>query len=242
MGKSIRKLCAIGILALANSAQAYQVFTILPNDEPDIDTYGGFGYKHFWAKPTEHWNPFFRRNYPGFEFFLGMQFNAYTALEVGFEVSVARPEGFPVVAGQSYLGHLATGSGAGEGTVRLKNGYLEFQALYPFAIRTDCDCYAFKLIGAIGVAAARPSFTMEIFGNLITNQGDLTSIHARSRPYFRVGLGAEWDFTEDMGLRAMFRWEDLKRLRGRYGVMEYPTYEQVFKASPSFAISFLFHA
>lgn len=155
------------------------------------------------------------RSRNGASVYLGSRFCENFGLELGYDWSSRRsstttltaapvPAFGTIPAGSTFTGTVASSSRHSQWRLDL-NGYMPI----------GC-CEGFDLIGSIGIASARTRVSFAETGVITTPAGVTTATTAagnfsgsRSRFAWRLGVGAQYMVSCNVGVRAMYRYETL---------------------------------
>jgi len=182
------------------------------------DTYFGVNYKYNWTKPKGDWNRIFPKTHPGFDVYAGWRFLPNFGIELGYDWTSDKPKSTSIPAGTTFLGVTNPGPGVIlTGKVRFKTGHADLNYFLPFKVYLDCTCENFitpEVIFSFGIAATKTK--LDITANEETPFSDLfTGVDTKSKAIFRAGLGIQTLVIENVGLRALARYETTSTIRVR---------------------------
>lgn len=230
---------ACGLVFFSFSSIALAVLE--PMVENRYDTFGGINYKQSVIRPESGWDQLFVKTQPGFDVYLGWRFHPRFSGELGYEWSANKPVSTDIPAGQSLLGVTNTSGFADRltGKVRFKTGHFDLNYFIPWTLKNWMP----EWIVSLGVGAMKPKLKISAASEpaLVTVSNPFTSqftnIEGRSRAIFRGGVGIQTTLVEDLGMRALLRYEhtSVLRARGTQPVQAKAT-EQIFGNGLSLAV------
>lgn len=213
MKQIAKSLVLLGAMVAASSASASWIDDLCP--------YIGVDYKQTWLKGKGFFHDKVARSYPGATIYLGTKFSECFGAEIGYTWT-GRKHKTAAIGQHNFFNRNIPGFvpfGSNNETIRTSTRFNSFHfdlnGYYPLA-----DC--FELIGSVGIASMKPKVSATVthsrnhprFGNFHRNDGRfLESTHGKSKGVWRLGAGAQYLFTECVGLRGMIRWESTSRLR-----------------------------
>jgi len=219
------------------------VHAIDDSGDDRYDTFGGINYRQSVTRPVNEWNQLFVKTQPGLGAYLGWRFHPRFSAECGYEWSQNKPLGTGIGSGSSLLG-VTNGSALPvelTGTVRFKTGHFDLNTFFPFTFQNWLP----EWIVSLGVGATKPN--MKINGTAINNTGSripleaadagaqnfasqFSQIEGKSMAVFRGGFGLQTSVLENVGVRALVRYERTSVLRGRgISATENPATAKIFQ-------------
>lgn len=195
LGKS---LMLVGALAASGSAAANMIDNICP--------YIGIDYKQLWVKGKGFWSNKIAKSFPGGTVYLGTNFTECFGAEVGYSWTMRKHHRGAIIGGPLF----PTPNNA---IVRTHTRFHSFHFDLNGYVPLD-NCW--ELIGSIGIGSMKPRVeaVVENQGGLTTDQVNIIqSVNGKSKAVWRLGVGAQFLFTECVGARAMLRWEATESLR-----------------------------
>ncbi len=196
--------------------------------------YTGISYQGVWIPVKGDWKRFLDKPHGGAGFYFGRRFHDRIGLEVGYEWNINRPKSTLVLPGQSILGEV---NNTGQkviitGRCRFKTGYVDLHLFFPLFVGEYFECFrkTFRpeFIFLAGLENSLPKFRLiaEPNGSIFTN--NILCISGKTRPIFRIGAGFQTFIWNDFIFRAMYRYHNTNRLRGRNGIAVFPQNQRVF--------------
>jgi hypothetical protein len=206
----------------------------------DYDTYIGIGYKQNWIKPKGEWKQLLRNEQGGFDVYLGWKFVPYFGVELGYEWTIRQPKSIVVPNNTVFMGvRNNTGTFTSmTGRFRFRTGHIDLNAFIPFKLGSITS----EGIASIGIASIKPCLFIQTENPTATYNfsSQFTSIEGRSKAVFRVGLGIQTWLLENVGVRALWRFENTSVLRFRNSIVAYAlTTRDVFHNGQSLFLGLL---
>ncbi len=194
-GKSLMLVAAL----LASGSAAANIID-------DICPYLGVDYKQLWIKGKGFWSNKIAKSFPGGTVYLGTKFTECFGAEVGYSWTMRKHHTGLISGGVLFpLPNNAT--------VRTHTHFNSFHFDLNGYVPLD-NCW--ELIGSLGIASMKPKVSAVVVnqGSLTNNQVNMIqSVNGKSKAVWRVGVGAQFLFTECVGARAILRWEATESLR-----------------------------
>ena len=204
----------------------------------NYDTFGGVNYKQSVIRPKNGWDQLFVKTQPGFDVYLGWRFHPHFSGELGYEWTANKPLTTDIAPHQSLLG-VTNNSGTAvglTGKVRFKTGHFDLNYFIPFTLKE----WKPEWILSFGVGGMKPKMKVEAdpqtdATNAFSSQ--FTDIDGRSIAVFRGGFGIQTNLIEDVGMRALIRYEHTSVLRARgTQITQNKATEQIFGNGLSIAL------
>lgn len=172
----------------------------------------GVDYKWSSARGRANFGNAFPKSYSGASVYVGTRFCENYGLELGYDWlgKRTRTTSFATTVPTS-TGTLAIPSGLAT-TVRLSQWRLDLNGYLP----VGCD--GLDLIGSVGLGVARARFTrfsptaVTLAGATVLPANSSRS-NSKTRAIWRLGVGAQYMLTCNVGVRAMYRFEGLSGFR-----------------------------
>ncbi len=206
------------------------------------DVYTGVSYKQNWIPAKPQWDQLLVNTQPGFDVYFGWRFHSHFAGEFGYEWTANKPLSTVVNPNGSLLGATNNSNSAVTltGKVRFKTGHADLNAFVPFSVASLGWEIAPEWILSVGIGGTKPS--IKINGGPLNDTTEpyisqFSSIQGRSKAMLRAGLGVQSIIIEDVGLRAIWRYENASVLRARGTEFSQNTAtEQMFRNGQSITI------
>lgn len=205
----------------------------------------GVNFKENWIKPRDEWQRLFVKSSPGFNVYLGWRFHPYFGAEFGYEWTADKPLSTRVPNGASLLGVL-NNTGATSilsSKIRFKSGAADLNIFIPLIDLSPCKDLMPEAILSLGVAGMKPSLRIRSadIAPATTFSSQFTGIQGRSKAVFRLGLGLQSLVIEQVGVRALWRWENTSVLRTRNSLIAHnAATRKIFKDGQSLALGVFF--
>lgn len=205
MKQLIKTLVLVCTLMVVGSATASIVDDICP--------YVGVDYRQIWVKGRGIWSDRVHKSFPGGTLYLGAKFTENFGFEVGYNWTVNKHKSALISFNNPGVvlpsGFVAANSGLISTKVRFNSFYVDLNGYVPLQ-----NCW--ELIGTIGAGSMKPKI-----GVTVINNGTLTplqivalqSANGKARAVWRVGVGAQYLFSENVGVRGLIRYEGTDGLR-----------------------------
>ena len=189
--KTISKSALI-ISAVAFSASAVANVDFKPYVGGQIN-YSKLGYEGGFKSDLNRAGISLKDKKPGISAFVGAKVNEYFGVELGYETqkdikSSGSATGLTTVSYDS--------------SVKFSALYLEAQGYYPIADQ-------FELIGAFGFANVNAKSKITATSSVAGASEVVSFSYDDSKIKYRFGLGAKYNFDENLSARAMFRYQNL---------------------------------
>ncbi|MFM8454033.1 MAG: outer membrane beta-barrel protein [Gammaproteobacteria bacterium] len=193
--KNIAKsLVVAGALALTGVASAAM---------EDMGLYLGADYKHNWMTSKsfiETNGTWFAKSYPGASLYVGSRFHENFGVELGYDFSKKKSKALtfnPFAAGQNQI----------KSTASFRGPRLDLNAYMPM---DNC----FDLIGSIGFGLVKPTISFSNVNMTAANfDRNYADVSGKQKMVLRLGFGAQYMATENIGVRGMIRLENTSSLR-----------------------------
>jgi len=230
--------------------------------ESSYNTFGGINYKQSLIRPTDQWDQLFVKTQPGFDVYLGWRFHPNFSAELGYEwsadkslttvvnerVGLANPGGSLLGVTNNSIFPIAL-----SGKVRFKTSHVDLNTFIPFVFQD----WAPEWIVSLGVGLTKPN--MKITGIPIGFNGfnghglggsdpaaaafieEFAGVVGKSKTVFRGGFGLQASLIEDVGIRALVRYERTSVLRGAGDIVtRNPTIAKIFQNGFSLSLGLYF--
>lgn len=227
----VKKIVLIGTLLAAGNAAASIVEDVCP--------YVGADYRQLWIKGRGFWSDRVAKSFPGGTLFIGAKFTENFGMEAGYNWSVHKHSTTNVVFPNPGLvtrtGRVIPTTGNIKARTRFTSFYVDLNGYVPLD-----NCW--ELIGSIGLGSMKPKLSVTVInaGTLLpAQQTALQSINGRARSVWRVGVGAQYLFTESVGVRGLVRYEGTDGLRiHNNNINAFGISQKAFKDAVSLALGF----
>jgi hypothetical protein len=172
-----------------------------------FQSYLGFDAQHIWVKGDSEWNNVFQSMHPGANIYLGVRLSNFIGLELGYSWTTRKTKNYGVAAGETAFGITNSAATTISTQVRLKNTHFDINAYFPMGKYME-------VITSLGIGASRQG--MIITSSTTSNLGNaLVQVRGKTTPVGRLGLGLEGMVTDTTGIRAMWRYDTLSRVKVR---------------------------
>lgn len=226
MKQSIRN--GITFLVLLISFQAQAVYL-----SPHI----GVDWKYWGAPPTNDLPLAFDKTFPkmssGMSFYLGMRFNGFVGIDVGYDQSITK-ETSKVFDGQLPFLTQTPEPVGNASTVRVRFKAWYIHTLFYWDVMKDVE-----LLGLLGISTLKPD--THIYYLTAGQRVEITQ-HTPSKASARIGLGFQYNPLWFVGIRGMVIWDQTKRLN-YLGVdpTQTPFDISPYKSATSYHLGFVFN-
>lgn len=217
-------------LSAANGANAYLIDGFCP--VIGVDYYQAWmNAKHNYSRILPH------NSYPGASIYVGAKFQECFGVEVGWDWSKRKSRDFTLTNGSSFFGNTVSGTTTGKARVSRRGGHIDLVGYLPVF-----DCFDF--FGSVGWGWVESKIHVSgIAVNGVqrtsTQQSSaLASLHGKGRSVLRLGIGANYMFTECLGVRAKFGWETTgsQRVHGNMAARSLGYSSKPFRDSGTLAV------
>ena len=234
MMQRIQRLILIGILA-SFPAAGMASFVDDADDTQNLDAYLGLSFKYNWIRPTDPWSRVLIDHDPGFDVYFGGYINECWSVDVGYDWTTHKPLTTTFTSGDGMLGVTNDGSlSFVTGQLRFKVAHADLNYFIPSTKKP------LSVILSVGVAINKPSLDLSWGpGNLAAANRNFY-VEGKTRAYPRLGIGVQGMFSDAIGFRAMFRWENSCQIRGHFGAADLPDFKKIFHNGQSLSIGLLF--
>lgn len=217
MKQIAKSLVLVGAMVSAGGAAASFLDDICP--------YAGIGYKQNWTKGKGFWHNKVAKSFPGGEVFIGAKFTENFGAELGYDWTASKKKTGAFGRGRFNNNNVFgfTNFNSNDLRVRTKTRFQAFYLDLMGYLPLD-NCW--ELIGAVGISSMKAKVHARVHQNnrgLVTgfntfafNRNDwrhIESSNGKTKAVWRLGAGAQYLFTECVGLRLMGRWEGTEALR-----------------------------
>ena len=206
----------------------------------DYDTYIGGSYKQNWVKTKGEWQKLFPSQQTAFDVYFGWRFVPLLGIELGYEWTTRKPKSIIVSKNGVFMG-VPNNTGNDilmTGRLRFKTAHADLNAFIPLRF----DEIVPEGIVSIGVAGMKPCVNVLTTSNakVDTFSPKFTFIEGRSKTVLRVGLGVQAMVLENVGVRALWRFENTSVLRLRNSTLVYaPKTRDTFHNSQSLSLGLI---
>lgn len=211
MKQIAKSLVLVGAMVSAGAASAFI---------DEVCPYVGAEYQQLWLKGRHFWHNRVAKSYPGASIFLGAKFSPCWGAEIGYSFTgrKRRTTGFDRTNFGTGLLFPATFFDPNlrvRTSTRFNSFYFDLNGYVPLD-----DCW--ELIGSVGISAMKPKVSAHFERSTFTtvtnpffanNGNGFGSHHGKSKAVWRLGVGAQYGFTECVFIRGMIRWQGTSALR-----------------------------
>lgn len=204
--KTFIKLCTF-IFAMFCTTQVLAAIT------ENICPYVGADYRQIWIKGRGFWSNRVAKSLPGGTLYVGAKFTENFGIEAGYNWSVHKAHVSNVTFGSPGIVTATASVISNFGTIHTRTRFNSFYVDLNGYVPLD-NCW--ELIGTIGLGSMKPKLNVTVvnFGTLTGAQVTaLQTISGSARAVWRVGVGAQYLFTETVGARFLVRYEGTDGLR-----------------------------
>ncbi len=210
-------MLALSLLSVPAYAKLAKNDEILEIAHYEYDTYMGVNYKYNLYEPRGDWQRLIAKTHPGFDVYFGWRFHPNFGLELGYDWTANKPVSTAVANNTSLLGIRNT---AGESItvtqkIRFKTGHADLNAFIPVPIQ---DGIKPEIILSVGASSIKPSMRVafnETPNNISNYTNQFKNTSGKSKTVFRAGIGVQSLMIEDVGIRVLWRYENIAKVRFR---------------------------
>lgn len=191
MKKLVTSAVIVGAMLAAGSSAASMA---------EVKPYAGVDYYQVWMEgkgsvtlnnTAVNGKDAFRKSYPGASVYAGIKFMEYVGAELGADWSKTKTQ------------TTASGANSVSNKVKRNGGHLDLVGFWPVL------CGKVDLIGSLGAGLLKPKFDSSVNGVGVTTT-------SKSKTVARIGVGANYLFTEMLGARVLVRWEGTSHLKANF--------------------------
>jgi hypothetical protein len=235
MMRRIQRLILIGLLASLPTVSMASFADDTDDSESNLDAYLGLSFKYNWVRPTDPWSRVLINHEPGFDIYFGGYINECWSVDIGYDWTTHKPLSTDFLAGDGLLGVTNNGSlSFVKGELRFKIMHADLNYFVPSTKKP------LSLILSVGLAMTQPSIDLTWGpGNLAAANANF-NVQGRTKTYPRLGIGVQGMFSDQIGFRAMYRWENTAQIRAHFGAADLPDFKKIFHNGQSLSVGLLF--
>jgi hypothetical protein len=231
----IRRLVLIGLLASLPTVSMASFVDDADEGESNMDAYLGLSFKYNWIRPTDPWSRIMMAHELGFDVYMGGYINECWSVDAGYDWTTHKPLTTTFTAGDGLLGVTNTGAlSFVTGKLRFKVFHVDLNYFFPPTKKP------ISLILSVGLAVNKPSIDLNWGPGSLTAANVNFNVQGKTTAYPRLGLGVQGMFSDNIGFRAMLRWENSCRVRAHFGAADLPDFKKIFHNGHSLSVGLLF--
>ncbi|MDB6096579.1 MAG: hypothetical protein JWM09_857 [Francisellaceae bacterium] len=170
----------------------------------DFCPYVGVDFKQTWMSPHKELKDEMPKSYSGANLFIGGKFNENIGLELGYDFSPKKKKNYTEINNSEldFAGNVVPAHVNMQSKTRVQNVHLDVVGYLP--LEND---FEFLVSAGLGLFNIKGSDHYRDTGALYD------SAKSKQTPIARVGLGVQGMVQENIGVRAMARWENTSRVK-----------------------------
>ena len=207
-----------GVMLTTNTVSAM-------NYDPQENGHWGVDLQQTFAKPKNDWEKVFRSKQAGFNLYFGYDFNHWAGWDAGVWWTLRKTTEKSITNGTSALGVVNNADSTVSSRIRHRGIYLDLNLYSP-------SYQNFNVLAKIGANYywQHPSINTAPAGSI---GGIIDGVKGKSKLIPKLGLGAQWMYTDMWGLRLL--WQHDMIASAKFKNIS-PPYDKAFKNANTFSI------
>lgn len=151
----------------------------------------------------------FEKQYPQANLFVGLMFNEFFGIELGYEKTLKRSRNSSFTGGDVVLGNIATSgtSGKFQSHGELYGPNINFMGVYK-----PCEAYPLEIFGSIGGSYLTAKFDRNLF-EFNDGPASLLRTFEQDKALWRIAIGLQYVIADCIGVRTSLKWENTSQMR-----------------------------